>query len=54
MNNYFKVNNPDELRMANSLKGVQEDKILLHSFEEEDWPDLLHLPVRHHRTWAQM
>ena len=51
---YFKVNNPDGLRMANTIKGAQEDKILPHSFEEEDWSDLLHLPVRQHRTWTQM
>lgn len=51
---YFKVNNPNGLRMANILKEVQEDKILPHSLEEEDWPDLLHLPVRQHRTLTQM
>lgn len=42
--------NPDRIRTANSLKGAQEDKILLHSFEGEDELDLLHLQVRQQRT----
>ena len=35
---------------ANHLKGVQEDHVLLHSFEGEDEHDPLHLPVRQLRT----
>jgi hypothetical protein len=35
---------------ANRLKGMQEDHVLLHSFEGEDEHDPLHLPVRQHRT----
>jgi len=35
---------------ANRLKGVQEDHVLLHSFEGEDEHDPLHLPVRERRT----
>ena len=40
----------DRIWTANSLKGVQKDFVLLHSFEGEDELDLLHLQVRQQRT----
>jgi len=36
--------------VANRLKRVQEDHVLLHSFEGEDELGPLHLQVRQHRT----
>ena len=42
--------NPGWSGDSQSLNEVQEDMILLHSYEGEDGHEPLHLPVRQHRT----